>query len=164
MTVLLLGGCTSLPEGIEPVRPFELQRYLGTWYEIARLDHRFEQGLENVTATYSLRNDGGVKVVNRGYKPATGQWQQATGRAYFVGAADVGRLKVSFFGPFYGGYNIIALDREDYAWAMVCGPSRDYLWILGRQPQLAEDVYTRLLETARKLGFPVHDLLRVPQQ
>jgi len=163
LATLLLGSCVSLPEGVQAVRGFELQRYLGSWYEIARLDHRFERGLSRVTAEYSLREDGGVRVVNRGYRAETGEWKQATGRAYFLGPEDVGRLKVSFFGPFYGGYNIIALDHEEYRWAMVCGPNRDYLWILARQPRLPEDVYARLVGQARAIGFPVAGLIRVDQ-
>lgn len=158
---LLLGGCIGLPHGIEPVRNFELERYLGTWYEIARLDHSFERGLTRVTAEYSLREDGGMRVVNRGYNPATGTWKDAVGRAYFVAGPRFGRLRVSFFGPFYGGYNIIALDQENYQWAMVCGPSRDYLWILARSPQLEADVLEPLIGQAGRLGFPATELIRV---
>lgn len=161
ITALLLGGCVSLPEGIEPVQNFDLQRYLGTWYEIARLDHSFERGLEQVTAEYSLREDGGVQVVNRGYKTETGVWKEVTGRAYFVEDRNVGRLKVSFFGPFYGGYNIIALDQADYQWAMICGPTREYLWILARQPQLKEDILAELLRQAQAANFSLDTLIRV---
>jgi apolipoprotein D and lipocalin family protein len=163
LATLLLGGCIALPEGIEPVVDFKLQNYLGTWYEIARLDHSFERGLEQVTATYSLQEDGGVSVVNRGFKREAGEWKEATGRAYFVGEPSVGRLKVSFFGPFYGGYNIIALDHENYQWAMICGPSRKYLWILARQPQISEDIITKLLDQAKSANFPLEGLIRVHQ-
>ena len=107
--LMLLAGCTGVPEGVQPVTGFELERYLGTWYEIARLDHPFERGLSRVTAEYSRRDDGGVRVVNRGYAAADGRWNQVEGKAYFVESPDLGRLKVSFFGPFYGGYNIFAL-------------------------------------------------------
>jgi apolipoprotein D and lipocalin family protein len=106
----LLQSCTGTPEGVEVVTDFELDRYLGTWYEIARLDHSFERGLSNVTANYSMRDDGGVKVVNRGFNTEKSEWDEATGKAYFVGESDIGQLKVSFFGPFYGGYNIVELD------------------------------------------------------
>jgi len=156
-----LVACTGLPDGTRAVSGFELDRYLGTWYEIARLDHRFERGLSNVTANYALRDDGGVRVVNRGFDAAEGEWRDATGKAYFVDAPDVGRLKVSFFGPFYGAYNILELDQEDYQYALVAGPNRSYLWILARNPQLPESVLRTLVETARRLEFPVDELIHV---
>lgn len=159
LLLALLSGCTGLPDGIEPVTGFELQRYLGTWYEIARLDHSFERGLSQVTAHYSLRPDGGVTVLNRGYDAQQGNWQEARGRAYLVGDPSVGRLKVSFFGPFYGGYNIIALDRRDHSYALVCGPNRRYLWILARTPQLDPAVLEALLAKARQLGFATDQLI-----
>jgi len=160
---LLLGGCVGAPQGVEPVTDFQLERYLGTWYEIARLDHRFERGLSRVTAEYSLRDDGGIRVVNRGFNETNGEWKQAIGRAYVTGPPDVGALKVSFFGPFYGGYNIIALDRDGYRWAMICGPNRDYLWILARSPRLDGEVYRQLVARARQLGFAVEGLIEVRQ-
>lgn len=155
----LLAGCTGAPQGVQPVAGFELQRYLGTWYEIARLDHSFERGLTRITAAYSLRNDGGIQVVNRGYDAARGKWREAVGKAYFTGPADVGQLKVSFFGPFYGGYNIIALDRDHYEWVMICGPSRSYLWILSRQPTLSPDVLRHLVAIAAADGFDTDKLI-----
>ena len=159
----LLASCAGAPAGVEPVSGFELQRYLGTWYEIARLDHRFERGLERITATYELREDGGLKVMNSGYAVDGGERREAIGKAYFTAAPDVGQLKVSFFGPFYGGYNIISLDRQDYGWAMVCGPSTSYLWILAREPQLPPEVLERLVATARDLGFDTSQLIFTPQ-
>jgi apolipoprotein D and lipocalin family protein len=161
LVALVLGACAGVPKDVQPVDGFELARYLGTWHEIARLDHRFERGLTHVTATYTMRDDGGVRVVNRGFRPATGEWEEAVGRAYFVGTPGVASLKVSFFGPFYGGYNVIDLDRDGYQYALVCGPSRSYLWILARQPALAEPTVRALVEKARGLGFPVDDLLYV---
>ena len=125
--VMSLSACTGMPEKVEPVDNFELDRYLGTWYEIARLDHSFERGLTNVTAEYSLRDDGGVKVVNRGYDPEAGEWKEADGKAYFVEDQNTGYLKVSFFGPFYGSYVIADLDQEDYQYALVSGPDTSYL-------------------------------------
>ena len=159
MAVLLV-GCTGMPEGIVTVDDFELERYLGTWYEIARLDHRFERGLSNVTANYSMKEDGGVRVLNRG-RNADGEWEEAEGKAYFVDRPDAGRLKVSFFGPFYGGYNIVELDKVDYGYALVVGPNRDYLWILARQPDLDAATLQRLVAAARELDFPVDDLIYV---
>jgi len=152
LAALLLTACTGMPSGVEPVRGFDLSRYLGTWHEIARLDHSFERGLARVTATYGLRDDGGVSVLNRGFDPLAGSWREAEGRAYFLGPPEVASLKVSFFGPFYGGYHVFALDPE-YRWAMVAGPSHDYLWILARQPTLDSDLLSQLLERARQAGF-----------
>jgi len=157
----LAAGCTGLPAGVEPVRGFELERYLGTWYEIARLDHPFERGLERITATYSRRDDGGVRVLNRGYDVKAGTWREAEGKAYFIGSPDVGRLKVSFFGPFYGSYNVMALDQEAYRWVMICGPDTDYLWILSRDPVLPEGVLEHLLALAAESGFDTSQLIYV---
>ena len=160
--LLFLSGCTGIPDNIEPVRNFDIKRYLGRWYEIARLDHPFERGLEKIYAEYSLREDGGVKVVNRGFDPESGKWKEATGKAYFVADENIGMLKVSFFGPFYGGYNIIALDR-DYSYALVCGPNRDYLWILSRTPEMEESIKTELIKKAKALGFDTDKLIFVRQ-
>jgi apolipoprotein D and lipocalin family protein len=156
-----VSACTGLPKGTSAVSGFDIDRYLGTWYEIARLDHRFERGLTNVTANYSLRDDGGVRVVNRGYNAETAEWDEAIGKAYFVDTPDVGRLKVSFFGPFYGGYNIIDLDTRNYEYALVAGPDRSYLWILARSPNLSEAVLQSLLEKAESLEFAVNELIYV---
>ena len=161
MTFAFLGGCVSVPDGVQPVTGFELDRYLGRWYEIARLDHRFERGMSNISATYSMRDNGGVNVLNRGYKHAKGKWDDATGKAYFVDDTDVGRLKVSFFGPFYGGYNIIELDKENYQYALVAGPNRKYLWILARTPELNQDVLSMLVNKAKQLNFPTDELIYV---
>lgn len=112
--VFILSGCVGIPEGIKPVENFQLERYLGTWHEIARLDHSFERGLSKVTADYSLREDGGINVVNRGFSADNNAWQEAQGKAYFVNEADKGHLKVSFFGPFYGSYIVFELDTIGY--------------------------------------------------
>ena len=158
---LLATACTGIPPGHQVVKPFQLDRYLGTWYEVARLDHGFERGLNRVTATYSLRDDGGVRVINRG-QDEQGEWREAEGRAYFVGDSDEGRLKVSFFGPFYGGYHIIALD-SDYRWSLVAGPSRDYLWILSRTPTISPEMKQQMLDVATRQGFDVAKLVWVEQ-
>lgn len=158
----LLAGCTGIPDGTRAVTDFKLEPYLGQWYEIARLPHGFEEGLSCVTATYTQRDDGGVRVVNRGYNLTEGEWDIAEGKAYFIEEPSVGRLKVSFFGPFYGGYNILELD-DDYRHALVAGPDRDYLWILAREPQISEATYRSLVQRARELDFPVDELIRVEQ-
>ncbi len=157
--MFLLSACTGIPEGVTPVTGFELHRYLGTWYEIARLDHSFERGLQDIRAEYSLRADGGVKVINSGFDATEGRRQEAEGKAYFVDQPDVGRLKVSFFGPFYGAYNIIALDKTGYRYVMITGPNRDYLWILARTPTLDEPTLQQLLSQAKTLGFDTNQLI-----
>lgn len=162
LLVLLLTGCTSAPKGIEPVQEFELSKYLGTWYEIARLDHSFERGLSNVTAEYSLREDGGVRVINRGYSAEEGEWEQAVGKAYFVEDSDTGHLKVSFFGPFYGAYVVFNLD-EDYQQSFVSGPDRSYLWFLSRTPTVSEADKQRFIQAARAKGFDTDELIFVEQ-
>lgn len=158
---LMIAGCTGIPDKVTPVENFQLERYLGTWYEIARLDHSFERGLSRVTAEYSLGEDGAVRVVNRGYAAAEDKWKEAVGRAYFVGPPDRGHLKVSFFGPFYGSYVVFALDRETYRYALVCGPDTSYLWILAREPRLGRATLDSLLKTAADAGFDTGDLIFV---
>ncbi|WP_017347402.1 lipocalin family protein [Pantoea sp. A4] len=160
---LLSVSCsTTPPKNVTVIEGFDSQRYLGQWYEIARLDHSFESGLEQVTATYSPREDGGIKVVNRGYNPNKQRWQESVGKAYFTGSHSRAALKVSFFGPFYGGYNVIALDK-DYQHALICGPNRHYLWILSRTPKLDEAVKQKLVAQAQAAGFPVNELVWVKQ-
>lgn len=159
----LLSGCTGIPDGITAVDGFEINRYMGSWYEIARLDHRFERGLNKISATYSLREDGGVNVINKGWNQADGKWEQAEGKAYFVEQPDKGRLKVSFFGPFYGGYNIIELDKEDYTYSMVTGPDKSYFWILSRTRKMPKATLEALIEKAKQLGFATDKLIFVNQ-
>ncbi|MGL4933124.1 MAG: lipocalin family protein [Aeromonas sp.] len=161
LTALLLTACTGIADGIRPVSGFQLDRYLGTWYEIARLDHSFERGLEQVSATYSLRDDGGVQVLNRG-KQSDGSWREAEGKAYLAGKPDEGRLKVSFFGPFYGGYNIIDLD-PDYQLSLVVSYNHDYLWILSRTPNPSPEKLATLVAKAKALGFATDQLIWVKQ-
>lgn len=161
LLLLALGGCTGLPRGVEPVQGFELGKYLGKWYEIARLDHSFERGLEKVSAEYSLREDGGVRVVNRGFSVEDREWKEAEGRAYFVRGPEEGYLKVSFFGPFYGTYAVFELDREDYRYAFVCGNSTSYLWLLARTPEVSQDLVERFVKRSKELGFDTDALIFV---
>lgn len=156
----MLAACTQIPDGVEAVRGFDPARYLGTWYEVARLDHGFERGLSRVTASYVARADGGIDVLNRGYDAGKGKWHEARGRARFVGPRDVAELKVSFFGPFYGGYNVVELDAA-YSIALVAGPTRSYLWILARSPDPPRDEVERLVARARDLGFDTGALVYV---
>ena len=155
----MISGCLGIPKNATAVQDFELERYLGTWFEIARLDHRFERGLSRVQAQYSLREDNGIRVINRGFNVQKGQWSEAEGKAYFLGDSNIGRLKVSFFGPFYGAYNIVHLDHEDYRYAMVIGPDTRYLWILAREPHLEPTILDRLVSEAESLGFDVDELI-----
>ncbi|QBZ84033.1 Outer membrane lipoprotein Blc [Hydrogenovibrio crunogenus] len=158
--VFLLNGCTQVPEGVTPVSPFQLQSYLGRWYEVARLDHSFEKGLTEVTATYSRREDGGVKVINRGWNNEKNKWKEAIGKAYFLGSENVGSLKVSFFGPFYGGYHIAKLD-SDYQMALIVGPSKDYAWILSRQKHPTQTQCDVYFKAAQQLGINQEQWIQV---
>jgi len=157
----LVSGCAGVPQGVEPVRLFDVQRYKGEWFEIMRLDHSFERGLTNVTATYTLHDDGSVGVLNKGFDRKNCRWKEAKGRAVFQGDRNTASLSVTFFWPFAGGYHVLALDHQDYGWALISGPSRSYLWILARQPDLSADIRNRLVSQARSLGFPVDDLILV---
>ena len=163
--VVLLFGITlftacrvSIPEGAQAVRPFDKDRYLGKWYEIARLDFKYEKGLSKVTATYSLNADGSIRVENRGFNAAKNEWKESIGKAKPVADENEGRLKVSFFGPFYAGYNVIAIDRE-YRYALVAGNDLRYLWILSRTPDIPAAVKSDYLEQAKALGYRVQDLV-----
>lgn len=156
-------ACTGVPKGLTPVGGFDLDKYTGKWYEIVRLDHSFERGLTRVTAEYTRTDAGGVLVVNRGFDSRSEEWKMIEGRASFTGSDLVGSLKVSFFGPFYGGYHIIALDREGYSYAMISGATRSYLWILARSPQLDPAILNDLVAKAGRLGFKTDRLIFVDQ-
>jgi apolipoprotein D and lipocalin family protein len=160
---LTLGACTGVPTGVEPVTPFDASRYQGQWFEIMRLDHRFERGLTNVSATYALQDNGSVSVLNRGFDRKNCRWKEANGTAQFVGDRKTGSLAVTFFWPFAGGYHVFELDKQNYQWSMVSGPTRDYLWILARQPDLPQQQRMKLVGEAKRLGFPVNELILVDQ-
>ena len=160
MLAALVAGCGQIPDGLEAVDGFDQDRYLGKWYEIARLDHRFERGLEQVTATYSVREDGSIDVLNGGFDTAKGEWREARGKARFAGDPGIAMLRVSFFGPFYGGYNVLDLD-PDYQIALVAGPTREYLWILARRPDPPRAEVERLVRRAGELGFDTASLVYV---
>ena len=165
LLVLLLGlaGCaTAPPAGLTPVTPFDVNRYAGKWYEIARMDHSFERGLSDVSARYTVQPDGSVQVINRGHDTARQAWKEAVGKALFTGDTNRGALKVSFFGPFYGGYNVVALD-PDYRWSLVVGPDLGYVWILARDKQPTPEVREQVLAQARKAGIDVDRLIWVDQ-
>jgi apolipoprotein D and lipocalin family protein len=161
---LIVAGCTKIPGDLQPVQGFDLNRYLGKWYEIVRLDHSFERNLVNVSADYEKRGKDGIRVVNRGFNKKSGQWEEIEGRAYFLDQENIGSLKVSFFGPFYSGYHIIALDKANYQYAMVTGPSKSYLWILCRDKSLDKKILSDLVTKAQNWGFETSNLIYVDQQ
>ena len=161
---VLLAGCLGTPHSVTPVQGFDINRYLGKWYEVARLDHSFEAGLDNVTAAYSLREDGGVKVVNRGLIKKENRWKESEGKAYFVNEGDEGYLKVSFFGPFYGSYVIFELDSEDYQYAFVSGPNTSFLWLLSRTPTVDKRLIDHFVARSSALGFDTSKLIFPIQQ
>lgn len=158
--ILTFNTCSTIPEGVTAVKPFDKEKYLGKWYEIARMDFRFERNLNNTTANYSVNSDGTIKVDNRGFNYKTMKWKEAIGIAKFVGKPDVAMLKVSFFRPFYSGYNVIALDNE-YKYALVAGKNLSYLWILSRETTILEGIKQNYLKIAENLGFKTSSLLWV---
>jgi apolipoprotein D and lipocalin family protein len=161
LSSIVVAGCLGMPEKVTPVKQFEVNRYLGKWYEIARLDHSFERGLEQVTAEYALREDGGISVTNRGYSDRDKEWKTAKGKAYFVNNKNEGYLKVSFFGPFYGSYVIFGLDQENYQYAYISGPNNSYLWLLARTPELQQKIVDNFILRSKALGFDVGKLIFV---
>jgi apolipoprotein D and lipocalin family protein len=164
VAALFLSGCLGMPKSVTSVNDFELDKYLGKWYEIARLDHSFERGMEQVTAEYSLREDGGVQVKNRGFSKKSNKWSEAEGKAFFVGKSRHGYLKVTFFGPFYGSYVVFELDKDQYQYAFVSGPNISYLWLLSRTPTVDEDLLSRFIEKAQNLGFETEKIIYVNQE
>jgi lipocalin len=145
------------------VKELDLNRYLGKWYEIARFPHSFEKNLVGVTATYSLRDDGKIKVLNQGYKNTLdGELSVAEGKAKIPNKLEPAKLKVSFFWIFYGDYNVLELD-ENYQYVMIGSSTDKYFWILSRTPQMAPEVYEMLLEKARKRGYNLDKLEKVLQ-
>lgn len=159
LAAMLLAGCLGMPQSVTPVQGFDADRYLGKWYEIARLDHSFEEGLDRVTAEYSLREDGGITVINRGFLTSENEWKEAQGKAFFVNRSDEGYLKVSFFGPFYGSYIVFELDKTDYQYAFVSGPDTTYLWLLARTPKVEPALIERFVAEASRRGFDTSKLI-----
>ena len=160
ISISILSSCRSIPKGAGAVKPFDAKKYIGQWYEIARLDFRFERNLNNTTANYSFNDNGTIKVVNRGYNYKTNEWKEAVGKAKFVSSTDVAMLKVSFFGPFYSGYNVIAID-PDYKYAFIAGKNLKYLWLLSREKTMPENVKQDYLKKAQDLGYNISALVWV---
>jgi len=155
-----LYSCVTIPKGAVAVKPFNKERYLGKWYEIARKDFKYERDLSNTTAEYSLNENGTIKVDNQGYNTKKGEWNQAIGKAKFVGDENIAMLKVSFFGPFYSGYNVIVIDDE-YRYAIVAGKSTKYLWILSRETNIPVEIKDKYLKIAEEIGYNTADLIWV---
>jgi apolipoprotein D and lipocalin family protein len=158
---MLMTGCRSTSK-LEVVSNFEIERYLGVWYEAARLPHGFEKNLSSVSATYSFNEDATIKVLNRGFNDKKLEWEEIEGVAKFKSADDQGWLKVSFFKPFYASYKVIYLN-EDYTQAIITGPSYGYLWILVREPALPKTEVERLITKAAAFGFETEKLILVDQ-
>ncbi|MCH2089187.1 MULTISPECIES: lipocalin family protein [unclassified Pseudoalteromonas] len=158
---VILSACTGVPDNIKPVDNFELNRYTGTWYEIARLDHSFERGLEGITAEYSINPDGSVKVINKGYSAEDKEWQQAEGKAKFAEQQNIGHLEVSFFGPFYSSYVVFELDKQNYQYAYITGYNKEYLWFLSRTPTVTKQQMQDFINTAKEYGFKTDELIYV---
>jgi len=148
---------------VEPVRGWDIQRYMGRWYEVARIDHSFEKGLERTQAEYTQLPDGTVHVLNRGYDARHRRWKSSEGKARTVHGPDVAALKVSFFGPFYGGYHVAALN-PDYRWALVLGPDTQYCWILAREPKLPPQTLQSIVAKAAELGVDTGALIWVSHE
>lgn len=161
--LMFFSSCQTIPPNAKAVHDFDVDRYLGTWYEIARIDFKYEKDLIYTTATYSKNEDGSIAVLNRGYNKVKDEWKEAEGKAKFVDKTDEAKLKVSFFGPFYAGYNVVALDAE-YKHALVAGKNLDYLWILSREKEIPESVKQNYLNVARGIGYDVSRLIWIKQQ
>ncbi len=162
LSVMMFGliSCATIPNGAVAVKPFDKEKYLGKWYEIARLDFKYERNLNNTTAEYSLNENGTIKVDNKGYNTVRNRWEQAVGKAKFVAEENTAMLKVSFFGPFYSGYNVIAIDK-DYKYALVAGKSLKYLWILSRETHIPDHIKNDFLKVAEDIGYNTSNLLWV---
>jgi apolipoprotein D and lipocalin family protein len=160
VAITVLYSCATIPKGTVAVKNFHKERYLGKWYEIARIDFKFERDLNNTTAEYSLNDNGTIKVDNQGYNTKKGKWEQAIGKAKIAGEENIAMLKVSFFGPFYAGYNVIAIDDE-YRYALVAGASLKYLWILSRETKIPVEIKDKYLKIADEIGYDTNDLLWV---
>lgn len=165
LTSFFVFGCSSNPTPVAPViEKFEATKYLGKWYEIVRLPHSFEEGLERVTAEYRLNNDGTIEVTNRGYNIELGEWETAIGHAKPVGTA---MYKVTFFWPFYGGYYISELQTNeagDYSVAVITSDSYEYFWVLSRTPNVPESVLDEIMKKAEVWGYDTNLMIRVNHQ
>lgn len=155
-------GSVKVPYYVRNVENFDLNKFTGKWYEVARFDFKFEKDVKQVTAEYSLNDDGSIKVINRGFNYIKQEWQEKEGKAKFVDATNRGALKVSFFGPFYSGYNIVSLENN-YEYALVFGESTDYIWFLSRKPTMPDQVKEKFLRLAKEAGYNLDRLVWTKQ-
>jgi apolipoprotein D and lipocalin family protein len=162
-TLFVVNSCSSIPKGAKAIQGFDKEKYLGKWYEIARLDFVFEKNLSNTTAEYTLNDDGSIKVVNKGYNYIKNKNVASTGKAKFAGDSKEGKLKVSFFGPFYSGYNILAID-SDYKYVLVVGKNLKYMWLLSRDKTMPENIKKDYLKIATDLGYDTSALIWVKHE
>lgn len=160
LSIMLLQSCALQSKHVVAIKDFKSDDYLGKWYEIARFDYSFEKNLDNTTAEYSLQTDGSIKVINKGFNYKKNEWTSAKGKAKFVGPKTEAKLKVSFFGPFYGGYNVVAIDKN-YQSAMIYGNSTKYIWLLSRVPKMDSQSKEAFLEKAKRDGYDVSKLIWV---
>lgn len=161
LALLVLAGCKSTKD-LAVVSDFSPERYMGVWYEAARYPHRFEKGMSSVSATYTLNEDGTVKVLNRGFLDEEAKWEEIEGVARPKGRSDIGWLKVSFFKPFYASYKIVYLD-DDYSRAIIAGPTYGYLWILSRSPNLPDNELETLIQRTEQMGYERKKIIVVDQ-
>jgi len=155
----IFNSCSvKVPDYVEPINNFDAKQYAGKWYEIARFDFKYEKDMNQVTAQYNLNDDGSIEVINKGYDYIKNEWKEKKGKAKFNGNENIGALKVSFFGPFYAGYNIVMMD-PDYQTALVFGEKKDYIWILSRQPTISEATKEKFLAKAKEAGYDLDRLV-----
>lgn len=160
INIILLIGCSPTTQNLKVVEHFDLNKYAGKWYEIARLDNRFEKDLIGVTAFYRTGENGEIEVINRGFNPLTNTRQMAKGKVRFKDQPTLGHLEVSFFWNFYSSYKILELDKN-YEYALVTSDTFDYLWILARDSTLEEPIYQQLVDKAKQLGFDTSALIKI---
>lgn len=159
---LAMKAMTRIPKGVEAVKPFDINKYMGKWYEIARMDYIFEKNLSNCTAEYTMDENEEIHVVNRGYNYKKNRMEESEGKAQFVDSPDEARLKVSFWGPFYSAYNVIAIDK-DYKNALVAGKDFKHLWLLSRESTMPEETIEYFLQQAESFGYDTSKLIWVDQ-
>lgn len=155
-----LTACSTMPKNtVKPVENFMVNQYLGDWYEIGRFDFTWEKNMKNVMANYSLNADGTIKVTNSGYDYVAKKGKQSVGKAKFASKdKSIANLKVSFFGPFYSAYKVIALDPE-YQYALVAGSNSKLLWILSRTPTIPDYVKENYIQIAKSAGYDLSDFV-----
>ncbi|MBP3942960.1 lipocalin family protein [Sphingobacteriaceae bacterium WQ 2009] len=162
IAAVLFNSCGSVKSNVNAVKPFNKEKYLGDWYEIARLDFKWEKNMSQVTAKYTSNEDGSIRVENKGFNYVKDEWKTSVGKAKFNGAMDQGALKVSFFGPFYSGYNVVKIDK-DYKYALVFGENLKYLWILSREKTIPTKVKEEYLAYAEASGYQTSNLVWTKQ-